>query len=135
PSAQKVEVIPPPTSPFETALAWLGPILEPIATTGIVLVFVFLVLLDRGDLRDRLIRLMGGNLHRSTDALEEAGRRISKYLLMQVVVNVSYAVPLALGLWFIGVPGWIRWGALAALMRFIPYVGPLISAIFPLALA
>ncbi len=133
--AQKVQVVPPPTSPFETALAWLAPTLEPIATAGIVLVFVFLVLLDRGNLRDRLIRLMGGNLHRSTDALEEAGRRISKYLLMQVVVNVTYAIPMALGLWFIGVPGWILWGALAALMRFIPYVGPLLSSIFPLALA
>lgn len=135
PGVQRVEMVPAPRSPFETAIAWLVPALEPIATAGIVLVFVFLVLLDRGDLRDRLIRLMGGNLHRSTDALEEAGRRISKYLLMQVVVNVTYAIPMALGLWFIGVPGWILWGALAALMRFIPYLGPLLSAFFPLSLA
>ena len=134
-TTQKVQLVPAPTSPFETAIAWLTPTLEPIANAGIVLVFVFLVLLDRGDLRDRLIRLMGGNLHRSTDALEEAGRRISKYLLMQVVVNVSYAIPMALGLWLIGVPGWILWGALAALMRFIPYIGPLLSAVFPLSLA
>jgi predicted PurR-regulated permease PerM len=132
---QRIEVVQPSASPFETAIAWLAPALEPIATAGIVLVFVFLALIDRSDLRDRLIRLMGGNLHRSTSALEEAGKRISKYLLMQVVVNVSYAIPMALGLWFIGVPGWILWGALAALMRFVPYAGPLISAIFPIALA
>lgn len=131
----RVEVIPEPVSPFRTAIDWLLPALAPVATMGIVLVFVFLALLDRGDLRDRLIRMLGGNLHRSTDALEEAGRRISRYLLMQLVVNLTYGIPMALGLWLIGVPGWILWGTLAALMRFIPYVGPMLSAIFPLALA
>ncbi len=132
---QQVEVLPPPVSPFETAMAWLAPALEPLATAGIVLVFVFLVLLDHGDLRDRLIRLLGGNLHRSTDALEEAGARISKYLLMQILVNTLYAVPLGFGLWLIGVPGWILWATLAAFMRFIPYIGPMLSAILPISLA
>jgi predicted PurR-regulated permease PerM len=135
PPATKVEVVPEPTSPFKTATEWVVPALAPVATAGIVLVFVFLALLDRGDLRDRLIRLLGGNLHRSTDAMEEAGKRISKYLLMQLTVNVSYGIPMALGLWAIGVPGWILWGTLAALMRFIPYVGPILSSVFPLALA
>ena len=132
---QRVRVIPEPVSPFKTAILWLSPLLAPIANAGIVLVFVVLILLDQGDLRDRLLRLLGGNLFRSTDALEEASKRISKYLLMQLVVNVSYAVPMALGLWAIGVPGWILWGTLAAVMRFIPYVGPMLSAIFPLSLA
>lgn len=134
-ATQRVQIVPPPVSPFQTAREWLAPALAPLATAGIVLVFVFLVLLDRGDLRDRLIRLMGGNLHRSTDALEEAGRRISKYLLMQIVVNVIYAVPMGLGLWLIGVPGALLWATLAAFMRFIPYVGPMLSALFPLGLA
>src|SRR5690606_16302972 len=75
--------------PFQTAIDWLGRAVEPVAMVGIVLVFAFLVLLDRSDLRDRLLRMLGGNLHRSTDALEEAGNRISKYLLMQLIVNVS----------------------------------------------
>ncbi|CAM3405095.1 AI-2E family transporter [Paracoccus nototheniae] len=131
----EVQVVGDGPSPFSMAVAWLTPALAPLATLGIVVVFVFLVLLDRGDLRDRLIRLLGGNLHRSTDALEEAGKRISKYLLMQLIVNVTYGIPMALGLWAIGVPGWILWGTLAAIMRFIPYVGPMLSAIFPLALA
>jgi predicted PurR-regulated permease PerM len=134
-SVQRVQVVEPPGSPLRTALPWLTPAIEPIATFGIVLVFVFLALLDRGDLRDRLIRLLGGNLHRTTDAMEDAGKRISKYLLMQLVVNVTYGIPMALGLWLIGVPGAILWGTLAALMRFIPYVGPMLSAIFPIALA
>lgn len=135
PPATRVEVVSDSNTPIRTALEWLVPALTPIATMGIVLVFVFLALLDRGDLRDRLIRMFGGNLHRATDALEEAGTRISKYLLMQLIVNVSYGVPMALGLWFIGVPGWILWGTLAAIMRFVPYVGPLLSAVFPIALA
>ncbi|MDQ1902685.1 AI-2E family transporter [Paracoccus sp. WLY502] len=134
-SPQRVRVVPEPVSPFETALLWLSPLLAPLATAGIVLVFVVLILLDQGDLRDRLLRLLGGNMFRSTDALEEASRRISKYLLMQLVVNVTYAIPMALGLWLIGVPGFILWGTLAAVMRFIPYVGPILSAVFPLSLA
>lgn len=132
---QRVEVVPRPQQPIETAVQWLAPSLQPLATAGIVFVFVFLALLDRSDLRNRLLRLLGGNLHRSTDAIEEAGSRISKYLLMQLVVNVSYGIPMALGLWLIGVPGAMLWGAVAAIMRFVPYVGPLISAVFPLALA
>lgn len=135
PAPTRVEVVSDAASPLRTAAEWLGPALAPLATAGIVIVFVFLALLDRGDLRDRLLQMLGGNLHRSTDAMEEAGTRISKYLLMQLVVNVSYGIPMALGLWFIGVPGWILWGTLAALMRFIPYVGPMLSAIFPIALA
>jgi hypothetical protein len=114
---------------------WLGRVLEPLATAGIVLVFVILALLDRTDLRDRLLRILGGNLHRSTDAIEDAGRRISRYLLMQLVVNTTFAIPLALGLWLIGVPGALLWGVVAAVLRFVPYLGALISAVFPLALA
>jgi predicted PurR-regulated permease PerM len=132
---QRVEVVSPPRDPFETTLEWLGRSLEPLATAGIVFVFVFLALLDRNDLRDRLLRMLGGNLHRSTDAVEEAGKRISKYLLMQLIINVSYGVPMALGLWLIGVPGALLWGTVAAVMRFVPYVGPMLSAIFPIGLA
>ena len=67
--------------------------------------------------------------------MEEAGARVSKYLLMQIAVNVSYGVPMALGLWIIGVPGALLWGSLAALLRFVPYLGPMIGAIFPIALS
>lgn len=135
PVPQRVEIVPTPQTPFEQVLAWLVRLAEPLATAGIILVFVFLGLLDIGDLRDRFLRLLGGNFHRSTDALQEAGTRISRYLLMQLLVNVSYGVPLAVGLWVIGVPGAPLWGAVGAVMRFVPYVGPLIAAILPLTLA
>ncbi|MEO6104026.1 MAG: AI-2E family transporter, partial [Pseudoxanthomonas sp.] len=131
----QVRVQEPLASPMAKAGKWLTALGGPLADAGIVLVFLVVVLLDRQDLRDRLLRLLGGNLHRTTDAMDEAGARIGKYLTMQLVVNASYGVPMAAGLWLIGVPGAVLWGALAAVMRFVPYIGPMISAIFPLALA
>lgn len=135
PRVQKVEIQSPEQKPTARMLQWLGRVAEPVTMAGIVLLFVILILLDRDDLRDRLLRLMGGNLHVATDALDEASQRIGKYLRMQFVVNITYGLPMAAGLWFIGVPGAILWGVLAAIMRFVPYVGAMISAAFPLALA
>ncbi len=132
---QRVQIEDKPESPLMRAVGWLQAAGGPLTDAGIVLVFLVLVLLDRQDMRDRLLRLLGGNLHRTTDAMDEAGRRMSRYLGMQLLVNVSYGVPMAMGLWLIGVPGAALWGAVAAVMRFLPYVGPLISAAFPLALA
>ena len=132
---RKVQVVPATPKPLEMVVQWLGKVSEPIALAGIVLLFVILILLDRDALRDRLLRLMGGDLHVATDALDEASDRIGKYLRMQFIVNVTYGLPMAVGLWIIGVPGAILWGVLATIMRFVPYVGPMLSAIFPLALA
>ena len=132
---QRVQIQESPASPIAKAGTLIKAIGGPLTDAGIVLVFMVVVLLDRHDLRDRLLRLLGGNLHRTTDAMDEAGTRISKYLTMQLLVNVSYGVPMAIGLGVIGVPGAVLWGALAAAMRFVPYIGPMISALFPLALA
>ncbi|MDT7835024.1 AI-2E family transporter [Aquabacterium sp. OR-4] len=122
-----------------SALQALGdlvePLLGPLGTAGAVLLFLLFVLIERHDMRDRLLRLTGGDLHRSTDALGEAGQRVSRYLTMQLLVNLSYGLPLGLGLWLIGVPGAPLWGLLGALLRFVPYVGPLVAAVFPLTLA
>ena len=136
PEVQAVRVVSSTGGPVATAVAWLERIGSPVATAGIVALFVVLILLDRDSLRDRVLRLMGGgNLHLATDALGEASKRIGRYLRMQLIVNATYGVPMAVGLWFIGVPGAVLWGALAVVMRFVPYLGPLISAVFPLALA
>ena len=132
---QIVEIHDPADTPVRQALSWVERIADPLVMAGIVLVFVVMILLDRLDLRDRLIRLMGGSLHRATDAMDEAGERISRYLIMQLWVNLSYGIPMALGLWLIGIPGAFLWGMLAAVMRYVPYVGPLVSAVFPLTLA
>ena len=131
----RVSVEPAPRTAMQTLHDWVEPAMAPVATGGIVLVFLVFILLGRNDMRDRLLRLVGGDLHRTTDALGEAADRVSRYLTMQLVVNLSYGVPLGLGLSLLGVPGAMLWGVLGAMLRFVPYVGPLIASSFPLALA
>lgn len=131
-----VEVIEPKLQPLQLLQTIIEPLIQPLATGGIIVVVVIFMLLKREDLRDRFIRLVGaGDLHRTTAALQEAGGRVGQYLLMQLVVNITYAVPLGIGLWVIGVPNAALWGLMALLLRFVPYIGPIIASIFPLALA
>jgi predicted PurR-regulated permease PerM len=131
-----VEVHPPKPSPLEIIGKVVGPLLGPVATAGVVIVFVIFILLYREDLRDRIIRLVSsGDLQRTTEAMSEAGERVSRYLLMQLVVNATYGLPIGIGLFFIGVPNPVLWGLLATLLRFIPYAGPVIAAAFPIALS
>lgn len=131
-----VEVHEPPQAPLQALTTFVGPMLQPIATAGIVLVFIVFVLLQREDLRDRLIRLFGhSDVHRATAAISDAAKRIGRYLLMQLVVNVLYGLPVAIGLFLIGVPNALLWGMLATVLRFIPYLGPILAAMFPIALS
>lgn len=131
----RVEVVPAPTGAYERVAGWLETVGPPAALIATTLIYLVLLLLNPGDLRDRLVGLLGGSVHRATDALNDAGERVSRYLTMQLVVNLSYAVPMAAALWLIGVPGALLWGLLSAVLRFIPYVGALIGAVFPLMLA
>ncbi|WP_018237250.1 AI-2E family transporter [Ensifer sp. BR816] len=125
-----------PERPIETLRNIINPLLGPLATTGLVVVVVIFMLFEREDLRDRFIRLVGyGDLHRTTEALQDAGARVGQYLLMQLVVNITYGIPLAVGLWLLGIPNAILWGMLAIVLRFVPYIGPVIAAVLPLFLA
>ncbi len=111
----------------------LSPILSPLGTAGLVIVFTIFMLLAREDLRDRLIRLVGqGQLTVTTQALSDAADRISRYLLMQTIVNGSYGLIISLGLWIIGVPNPLLFGLLCSILRFLPYIGPLIAMTFPI---
>jgi len=131
-----VEVHQPDLTPTEMIERVAGPVLSPLATVGIVFVVAVFVLMQREDLRDRLIRLFGSSdLHRTTAALDDAAARLSTYFLTQLALNTSFGVIIGAGLFFIGVPNPILWGIIAGLMRFIPYVGSLGSAIFPVTLA
>jgi predicted PurR-regulated permease PerM len=113
-----------------------APLLQPLATAGIVVVFVIFFLLQRQDLRDRFIRLAGArDLQRTTHALDDAAHRLSRYLLAQTAINTSVGVLIGTGLWLIGVPNPALWGILTILLRFVPYIGPVIAAAFPAALA
>jgi predicted PurR-regulated permease PerM len=110
--------------------------LQPLAAAGLVIVLVIFMLIQREDLRNRLIRLVGyGRLTVTTRALEEAGQRISRYLLMQTIINSSFGLAVGFALYLIGLPYALLWGFLAAMLRFIPYVGPFAAAIMPTALS
>jgi predicted PurR-regulated permease PerM/GAF domain-containing protein len=126
----------PQAKPLEIIQTVVGPLLAPLATAGLVVIFVIFVLLEREDLRDRFIKLAGaGDLQKSTQAITDAAARVSRYLLMQLVVNLTYGVPIGVALYFIGVPNALLWGLLAAVLRFVPYLGPFLAALFPIALA
>jgi predicted PurR-regulated permease PerM/GAF domain-containing protein len=114
----------------------LSAILSPLGTAALVLLLVIFMLLKREDLRGRLIRLVGqGRISTTTRAMEDAGRRVSRYLSTQFLVNTCYGICVALGLQFIGVPNAALWGVLAGVLRFIPYVGPWVGALLPVLLS
>jgi predicted PurR-regulated permease PerM len=131
-----VEIRQPELGSLQIAQSLIGPLLQPLAMAGLVIVFVIMVLLERADLRDRLLRLAGRrDLHRTTVAMDDAAQRVSRYLLRQLVVNGCCGLPIGLGLVVIGIPNAALWGIFATLLRFIPYLGIVIAACFPLALA
>ena len=116
-----------------SGFSWLGPLLAPLGTAGLVLAMVIFMLLERRDLRDRLIGLFGhGQLTVTTKAFDEAGTRVSRQLLMQSLVNLVYGIAAWLGLYALGVPYPLVWATLGAALRFIPYIGPVIGAGAPI---
>ena len=111
-------------------------VLGPLGTAGLVLLLVIFMLLKREDLRGRMVRLIGqGRISATSRAMDDAGKRVARYLSMQFLVNVTFGACISLGLYFIGVPNAILWGAFAAIMRFIPYVGAWVAAAVPLLLS
>src|ERR1700730_11774441 len=122
-------------SPIASVRALLGPFLGPLATLGIVMVFTAFILLRSEDLRDRLFTLAGlSRFHVTTKAFDEATKRVGKYLFLQFLMNLGYGTLFGTALYFIGVPNAFLWGVLAALLRFIPYIGTLVGAAMPILL-
>ena len=114
----------------------LTPVLHPILSLGIILVVAVFILLQKDDVRDRLIRLLAaGDLHRATAAINEAGRRLTRYFLTQLAINCGFGMIVGIGLSLIGVPSPVLWGVLGALLRFLPYIGSYIAAAMPVLLA
>lgn len=136
PTPIPVEVRQPDPGALSTFGAIIQPLISPLTTTGIVVIFVVFVLLQREDLRNRLVRLAGSaDIQRTTAALDDAGKRLSKLFLTQIAFNAVFGLAIGIGLEFIGVPSAPLWGLVAMIMRFVPYIGALISAVFPLILA
>jgi hypothetical protein len=136
PKPMQVEVHQPDPTPIQLAERIITPIVDPLSTTAIVLIVAIFVLLQREDLRDRLIRLFGSSdLHRTTAAMNDAARRLSRYFLTQLGINAAFGIITGTGLFFIGVPSPLLWGTIGLLLRFVPYIGAPLAAILPLALA
>ena len=137
-------VLPGPYTPIETLGRYLGFVLGPLGTAGLVLVFVVFVLLEREQLRDRMIHLLsGGNYTNTTNAIHDATARITRYMLAQSIVNGSYGLIVGVGLWLIGrvlgggdgFPSIALWALMCAILRFIPYIGPWTASAFPIAIS
>jgi predicted PurR-regulated permease PerM len=131
-----VEVHQPDPGASETLVAMMQPLAAPVTTTAVVIIFLIFFLFQREDLRNRFIRLAGSeDLERTTAALNDAGQRLSKLFLTQLVLNAVFGAIIGLGLATIGVPSAPLWGLLATILRFVPYIGAILAAAFPIALA
>jgi predicted PurR-regulated permease PerM len=131
-----VQVTTPPHTASEYFRDIVGPLTGILETAGIVVIFTLFILVKREDLRNRLFRLAGSNqLSMMTQALDDASRRLGRYLLLQFVVNGAYGLLFGVGLYFIGVPNPLLWGVLASLLRFVPYVGTPMATLFPMVMA
>ena len=131
-----VRIITSPTSPIEIFGGMFGTLLEVLGTTGSVIVLVVFFLIGREDLRDRFIHLAGkGEVTVTTQMLEDASARVSRYLTILFLLNLTFGISVGVGLVLIGVPNAILWGILAGVLRFIPYIGPWIAATMPVGLS
>lgn len=131
-----VRILSSPASPLQVFGGMFGSLLEVLGTAGIVIVLVVFFLVRREDLRDRFIHLVGkGHVTVTTQMLEDAGARVSRYLSVLFFINVTFGISVGIGLYFIGVPNAILWGILATALRFIPYIGPWIAAVMPIVLS
>ena len=131
-----VQMAAPPSSLLEDLREMLGPLAAPAETAAMAVIFTLFVLVKRGDIRNRAIRLAGrGRLNLMTQAFDDAAKRLSRYLLLQFLVNAGCGLLFGFALHFLGVPHALLWGVFAAVLRFVPYVGPLIAVALPVMMA
>jgi predicted PurR-regulated permease PerM len=136
PGVSRVQVVQTPQTALETLGDVVVPLLRPLGTAFVVIVLVAFLLMRLHDLRERVIRVLGArNLFLTTEALDDAGQRISRYLLMQILINGWTGLCVTAGLWYLGVPNAALWGVLTLLLRFIPYVGCWAAAAMPFILS
>ena len=136
PQAAPLPVTETPPSAMAALRELVAPFVQPIGTAVAVVVFTILLLLNRENMRERLIGLIGPRqINVTTQALGEASYRVSRYLYMQLVVNACFGIPFALALYFIGIPNALLWGLFGTLLRFIPYAGVWVAVAMPAVLA
>lgn len=131
-----VRVVDVDTDYFGTAASVAGPLLHPVATLGMVFLLTIFILLGADELRDRLIWLAGTRqISLTNSALDDVGTTIGRFLRTQLLVNAAYGVLTTLSMWMIGVPNAMLWGLLAALLRYVPFLGPWIALALPLMIS
>jgi predicted PurR-regulated permease PerM len=131
-----VQVAAPPRDAAEYVGDVAGPLTGILETAGIVVIFTLFILMRREDLRNRLLRLAGSDqLNVMTEALDEASQRLGRYLLLQFLVNAGYGLLFGLGVYLIGIPHPLLWGVFGTLLRFVPYIGTPVAALFPMGMA
>ena len=131
-----VQIVPQAAGELDYLRDLVQPVVRPLAEAGLVLIFTVFMLIKRFDLRHRLFRLVGlGQINMMTQALDDAAQRVSRYLLMQILVNAGFGILFGFGLYFIGVPNPALWGAVAGILRIVPYLGTLVAAAMPIALS
>jgi predicted PurR-regulated permease PerM len=125
-----------PATPYEALAEYVAPFAKPVGTAFAVIIFTILFLLNRENMRERVIALIGpGRINLMTRAMGEASYRVSRYLYMQLIVNAMFGIPFGIALYFIGIPNAMLWGLLAIVLRFIPYAGVWIAVAMPALLA
>ena len=125
-----------PESSYAQLIDFITPFAKPVGMALAVIVFTILLLLHRESMREKLIGLIGPRrINVTTQALDEASYRVSRYLFMQLVMNACFGISFGVALYFIGIPNAALWGLLATLLRFIPYAGVWIAVAMPLTLA
>jgi predicted PurR-regulated permease PerM len=133
PETMEVRVI---ESPLTQIRSWLGPLVAPLSSAGLVVVLVVFMLLERENQRNRLIQLFGtSNVYATTEALSDAGGRVMRFLRMQFLVNAGYGLSVAIALTVLGIPNGIMWGVLGFMLRFLPYIGPILAAVMPIVVS
>jgi predicted PurR-regulated permease PerM len=131
-----VQVVAVPASGLQYLREVLGTVLRPLGTAGMVLIFTVFILITQVDLRNRFLRLAGvAQLNTMTLALDDAASRVSRYLVVQFLVNACYGVCFGVGLFVIGIPNAPLWGVIAGVFRIVPYAGVVTATAFPLVMA
>lgn len=131
-----VKVAEPEESMLTIAGRTIKPLVQPLITATVVIIFLVFILLGRESFRDRALRLAGsGRIHVTTAAIEDASSRVSRFLQMQLVINICYGGVVGLVLWWIGIPHVLLWAVLTCILRFVPYIGIILAAAGPLLLS
>ncbi len=133
---RQVEILSGDSQLVSFVAGWVGSAASLVASAGIVIVLLIFLLIEREDLRDRVLRIAGpGDLRLTGSTLREASERIARYLRALALLNCGHGIAVCIGLAVLGLPGALLFGLLSALLRFIPYAGPLLAACAPLALS